>query len=163
MERPGDEVQHSRWPPQPGESSWGSETVPMGTRGASKERGPPGGHRYKERMKRSPRRAPARPDLEYGRSVVRAEAAALGAVLRRMGSGFLRAVDLLHGCRGNVVVTGVGKSGLVGQKISATLASTGTPSIYLHAAEALHGDVGRVRRDDAVLAISFSGESLCTM
>jgi len=110
-------------------------------------------------MKRTPRRTAARSDLDYGRSVVRAEAAALRAVLRRMGREFLRAVELVHGCRGTVVVTGVGKSGLVGQKISATLASTGTPSIYLHAAEALHGDVGRVRRDDVVLAVSFSGET----
>lgn len=99
------------------------------------------------------------PDLEYGRSVLRAEAAALRAVLRRMGRGFLAAVDLVHRCEGNVVVTGVGKSGIVGQKISATLASTGTPSTYLHATEALHGDVGRVRRSDVVLAISFSGET----
>jgi arabinose-5-phosphate isomerase len=98
-------------------------------------------------------------DLAYGRSVVRAEAAGLGAVLRRMGAGFVRAVDLLHACKGTVVVTGVGKSGLIGQKVSATLASTGTPSIYLHAAEALHGDVGRVRRQDVVVALSFSGET----
>ena len=112
----------------------------------------------KPRLRRARRDAGPR-DLEYGRSVVRAEAAALRALLRRMGAGFLRAVDLIHGCEGTVVVTGVGKSGLVGQKISATLASTGTPSIYLHAAEALHGDVGRVRRADVVLAISFSGET----
>ena len=106
------------------------------------------------------RRGSAGPrDLDYGRSVVRAEGAALRALLRRMGRGFLHAVDLLHRCEGTVVVTGVGKSGLIGQKISATLASTGTPSIYLHAAEALHGDVGRVRRADVVLAISFSGET----
>lgn len=98
-------------------------------------------------------------DLEFGRSVVRAEASALRALLRRMGKGFLEAVDLLHDCRGNVVVTGVGKSGLIGEKVSATLASTGTPSIYLHSAEALHGDVGRVRRADVVLALSFSGET----
>ncbi len=115
-------------------------------------------------MKRKPLRGRKRPvsgrrDLEYGRSVVRAEAAALRALLRRMGEGFLRAVDLVHRCEGTVVVTGVGKSGIVGQKISATLASTGTPSIYLHAAEALHGDVGRVRRADVVLAISYSGET----
>ncbi len=110
-------------------------------------------------MKRGLPRKSRASDLEYGQSVVRAEAAALRAVLRRMGHGFLRAVDLLHGCEGNVVVTGVGKSGIVGQKISATLASTGTPSLYLHAAEALHGDVGRVRRADVVLAVSYSGES----
>ncbi len=98
-------------------------------------------------------------DLEFGRSVLRAEAAALHAVLRRMGGEFVLAVERIHGCDGDVVVTGVGKSGLIGQKISATLASTGTPSIYLHSAEALHGDVGRVRRSDLVLAVSFSGET----
>jgi arabinose-5-phosphate isomerase len=106
------------------------------------------------------RRSSTRPsDLAYGRSVVRAEATALAAVLRRMGNEFLAAVDLLYACKGNVVVTGVGKSGLIGEKVSATLASTGTPSLYLHSAEALHGDVGRVRRDDVVLALSFSGET----
>ena len=110
-------------------------------------------------MKRPPKTRAGAADLAYGRSVVRAEAAALRAVLRRMGKGFLDAVDLVLSCRGTVVVTGVGKSGIVGQKISATLASTGTPSIYLHAAEALHGDMGRVRRDDVVLAVSFSGET----
>jgi len=114
-------------------------------------------------MKKQPprRRRPssARSDLAYGRSVVRSEAAALEVVHRRMGREFLAAVDLLDACRGNVVVTGVGKSGLVGEKVSATLASTGTPSIYLHSAEALHGDVGRVRRNDVVLALSFSGET----
>lgn len=110
-------------------------------------------------MKKSRRRAASPSDLEFGRSVLRAESAALRAVLRRMGRGFVEAVELLHACEGDVVVTGVGKSGLIGQKISATLASTGTPSIYLHSAEALHGDVGRVRRSDVVLAISFSGET----
>ena len=108
----------------------------------------------------TPRRDRRRPpDLEYARRGVRGEATALGVLLRRMGKEFLAAVDLVVDCRGNVVVTGLGKSGLIGQKISATLASTGTPSLYLHAAEALHGDVGRVRRDDLVLAISFRGET----
>ncbi len=111
-------------------------------------------------MKRRSRRAPAADgDLEYARSVVRAEVAALRSVLRRMGPEFLRAVDMVHACEGNVVVTGVGKSGLIGEKVSATLASTGTPSLYLHSAEALHGDVGRVRAKDVVLALSFSGET----
>jgi arabinose-5-phosphate isomerase len=110
-------------------------------------------------VKKTLRKAARLPELEYGRSVVKAEAAALLALHRRMGRDFLRAVDLLHRCQGNVVVTGVGKSGLIGQKISATLASTGTPSLYMHAAEALHGDVGRVRRNDVVLAVSFSGET----
>jgi len=99
------------------------------------------------------------PDLDYARSVLRAEANAVRRILPRLGREFLLAVDAAAGCRGHVVVTGVGKSGIVGQKISATLASTGTASIYLHAAEALHGDVGRVRREDVVLALSFSGES----
>ena len=110
-------------------------------------------------MKKRPPRRNATADLAFGRSVLRAEAAALDAVLRRMGREFVQAVDRIHSCEGDVVVTGVGKSGLIGQKISATLASTGTPSIYLHSAEALHGDVGRVRRTDLVLAVSFSGET----
>lgn len=110
-------------------------------------------------MKKNRSRTSPVPDLEFGRSVLRAEAAALRAVLRRMGREFVLAVDRIHSCEGDVVVTGVGKSGLIGQKISATLASTGTPSIYLHSAEALHGDVGRVRRSDLVLAVSFSGET----
>ena len=110
-------------------------------------------------MKKPSRQASRASDLAYGRSVVRAETDALRAVHRRMGRGFLQAVDLVLRCEGNVVVTGVGKSGLIGQKVSATLASTGTPSIYLHSAEALHGDIGRVRRADVVLAVSYSGET----
>jgi arabinose-5-phosphate isomerase len=98
-------------------------------------------------------------DLDFGKSVIKAEGLALRAVLGRMGKDFSRAVDLVFKCRGNIVVTGLGKSGLIGEKISATLASTGTPSIYLHATEALHGDMGRVRPDDVVLALSNSGET----
>ena len=112
--------------------------------------------------RKTPRRPSAKArkaDLAYAKSVVRAEADALGVVHRGMGPAFLDAVDRLVACEGNVVVTGVGKSGLIGEKVSATLASTGTPSIWLHSAEALHGDVGRVRGNDVVLALSFSGET----
>jgi arabinose-5-phosphate isomerase len=76
-----------------------------------------------------------------------------------LDDAFARAVDAMVACRGRVVVSGMGKSGLVGQKISATLASTGTPSLFLHAAEALHGDLGRLAADDLVLVLSNSGES----
>jgi arabinose-5-phosphate isomerase len=106
-----------------------------------------------------PRAASKNDDLAYARSVIEAEVTAVQGLVDRLGADFLRAVDLLHDCTGNVVVTGVGKSGLIGTKISATLASTGTPSLYLHSVEALHGDVGRVRRGDVVLALSFSGET----
>jgi arabinose-5-phosphate isomerase len=76
-----------------------------------------------------------------------------------VGAEFERAVDLLLACTGRVVVTGMGKSGLIGQKVSATFSSTGTPSLFLHPADATHGDLGRIVRGDAVLAISYSGET----
>jgi len=97
--------------------------------------------------------------LSYAKEVLKTEALAIEAVAARLGDSFLSALDLVTDCRGQVVVTGVGKSGIVGQKISATLASTGVPSFYLHAAEAVHGDLGRVRATDVVLALSFSGET----
>ena len=87
------------------------------------------------------------------------EAAALGGVKSRLGTDFTRAVGLVLGCRGRVVVMGMGKSGHVGRKIAATLASTGTPAMFVHPAEASHGDLGMVTADDVVLAISNSGES----
>lgn len=97
--------------------------------------------------------------LAFAAEVVRTEAAAIAALEGRLDERFARAVELLAGCAGQVVVTGVGKAGIVAQKISATLASTGTPSIFLHPTEALHGDLGRIRKDDALLALSNSGES----
>jgi len=97
--------------------------------------------------------------LEYAKEVLATEAAAIEAVRRRLGESFLQALDLVSECRGQVVVTGVGKSGIVGQKVSATLASMGTPSFYLHAAEAVHGDLGRIRQADVAVALSFSGET----
>lgn len=87
------------------------------------------------------------------------EAAALRAARAAAGPAHAKAVDLMARCRGKVVVTGVGKSGLVAQKIAATLSSTGTPALHLHPAEALHGDIGLVEKRDLVLAIGKSGES----
>lgn len=98
-----------------------------------------------------------------GERVVRIEAEALGALADRiagaMAPAFERAVDLMFSCAGRVVVTGMGKSGLIARKIAATLSSTGTPALYLHPVEALHGDLGMVVRGDVVLALSASGES----
>jgi len=98
-----------------------------------------------------------------GENVVRIEAAALTALADRiagpMAAAFQRAVDLMFCCSGRVVVTGMGKSGLIARKIAATLSSTGTPALYLHPVEALHGDLGMVVRGDVVLALSASGET----
>jgi len=102
---------------------------------------------------------PAARRLERAREVVRIEARTIQRLEERLDRGFLEAVDLILATRGHVIVTGMGKAGLIGAKISATLASTGTPSISLHPAEALHGDLGRIRADDVLLAISNSGET----
>ena len=87
------------------------------------------------------------------------ESRTLAQVAKRLDGEFCRAVDYLFNCRGNVIVSGMGKAGLIGQKIMATLASTGTPSHFLHPAEAVHGDLGRVHGDDVVLVLSQSGET----
>jgi len=89
--------------------------------------------------------------LETGRRVLQIEARAIQDVMGRLDGAFERAVELLFGCKGRVAVTGMGKSGIVGRKISATLSSTGTPSFFLHPAEALHGDLGMLARGDAML------------
>ena len=91
------------------------------------------------------------------RRVLNAEANALSALSKEIYEDVAAAAQAILGCTGRVVVTGIGKAGIVGQKISATLASTGSPSLFLHAADALHGDLGRVRREDLVLALSNSG------
>ncbi|MCE9637329.1 MAG: KpsF/GutQ family sugar-phosphate isomerase [Planctomycetes bacterium] len=96
-------------------------------------------------------------DIEYGRNVLEAEARAVRDLVPLVDAAFPAAVALLLGCGGRVVVTGVGKSGIIGQKISATLSSTGTPSLFLHSGEAVHGDLGRVLAADVVLALSYSG------
>ncbi len=97
--------------------------------------------------------------LDTARTVLRAEARALTDLADRLGAPFESAVQLLLGTGGRVVLTGMGKSGLVARKIAATLASTGTPSLYLHPAEAAHGDLGMIVPGDVVLALSHSGET----
>ena len=105
---------------------------------------------------------PGRPNanaLELARTVLRIEAQAVAALVDRLDEGFLRAVNLLLNCRGRVVVSGVGKSGHVGRKIAATMASTGTPAMFVHASEAAHGDLGMITRSDVLVALSYSGET----
>jgi len=97
--------------------------------------------------------------LERAKTVLRIEAEAVEELIPRLGKAFVRAARLIVECRGRVVITGMGKAGLVGQKLSATLASTGTPSLWLHAAEAIHGDLGRVTKEDLIIALSNSGET----
>jgi len=97
--------------------------------------------------------------LDDARSVIAAEGQAVLNLANHLGDGLCQAAHLVLGCRGRVVVTGMGKSGIVAQKISATLASTGTPSLFLHAAEAVHGDLGRITPEDVVIALSNSGNS----
>lgn len=97
--------------------------------------------------------------IERAREVVRLEARAIASLEPRLDERFAEACAEVLGCEGHVVVSGMGKAGLIGQKISATLASTGTPSIFLHPGEALHGDLGRIREKDVVLAMSNSGET----
>ena len=97
--------------------------------------------------------------VERGARTLRIEAEALYGLIERLDEGFIKAVDIVLGCKGKVAVTGMGKSGLIGQKISATLASTGTPSYFLHPAEGVHGDLGMVTKDDVIVALSYSGET----
>src|SRR5229473_6877090 len=115
------------------------------------------------RLRRTPRPVPAyhppMADLALARKVLETEAAAILALVPRLDERFDRAVALLQQCRGRVILTGIGKSGIICQKIAATLASTGTPAFFLHPAEALHGDLGVVQSDDVVVALSYSGET----
>lgn len=97
--------------------------------------------------------------LASARAVIETERQAIGALVDRLDQSFLEAVDCLLGCQGHVVVTGMGKSGHIGHKVAATLASTGTPSFFVHPAEASHGDLGMIRAADVVLALSNSGET----
>lgn len=97
--------------------------------------------------------------LESARRTLRIESEAIAALAERLGPSFAEAVRLVLGARGRVIVTGVGKSGHIGRKIAATLASTGTPAYFVHAAEAAHGDLGMIAPDDVVIAISYSGAS----
>jgi len=97
--------------------------------------------------------------IRRGREIVELETDALRTVAANIGEDFARAVRLIHECKGRIIVTGVGKAGIIGQKVSATLASTGTPSYWMHAVEARHGDLGRVLPEDVVLVLSNSGET----
>lgn len=99
------------------------------------------------------------PDLSLARKVLQTEAAAVLALVDRVDDRFARAVDLVRACKGRVIVTGMGKSGIICRKIAATLASTGTPAFFLHPAEAVHGDLGVIQADDVVIAMSYSGET----
>ena len=97
--------------------------------------------------------------LSTAKRVLRIEADAIAGLIGRLDARFEKAVELLYACKGRVVVTGLGKSGLIGRKLAATFASTGTPSLFLHAAEALHGDLGMLSVGDVLVAISSSGET----
>jgi arabinose-5-phosphate isomerase len=97
--------------------------------------------------------------IERARRVLQIEAAAVERLAERINDAFVRAVELILACEGKVVVTGVGKSGIIGQKIASTLASTGTPAFFLHPTEGVHGDLGMLGKQDIVLAISNSGET----
>ncbi len=97
--------------------------------------------------------------IESAKRVLKIEAAAIEGLMARLDGSFDRAVEVLLGCTGRVVVSGMGKSGLIGRKIAATFSSTGTPSLFMHPAEAMHGDLGMLVRDDVLLALSYSGEN----
>ncbi len=101
----------------------------------------------------------AETSLDLARRVLRTEAQAILGLIDRIGDSFERAVQMLFDCQGRVIVTGMGKSGIVCRKIAATLSSTGTSAFFLHPAEAIHGDLGVIRSDDVVLALSHSGET----
>ena len=98
-------------------------------------------------------------DLALARKVLRTEADAILSLVDRLDGGFAAAVQLLYECRGRVILTGMGKSGIICRKIAATLSSTGTPAFFLHPAEAIHGDLGVIQADDVVVALSYSGET----
>ena len=98
-------------------------------------------------------------DLDFARQVIDVEAQAIQSMQSTIDDSFVRAVDTIFHCQGSCILSGIGKAGIIGQKISATLASTGTPSHFLHPAEAVHGDLGRLRSEDCVLVLSYGGET----
>src|SRR3972149_3023479 len=98
-------------------------------------------------------------DLNYAREVIQKQAEAIGDITSIVGDSFARAAEMIYNCTGSVILTGIGKAGIIGRKISATLASTGTPSHFLHPAEAIHGDLGRLRKNDIVIVLSYGGET----
>lgn len=98
-------------------------------------------------------------DLEYARKVIEAESDAIISIKPIVDASFTRACRMIYECSGSCIISGIGKAGIIGQKISATLASTGTPSHFLHPAEAVHGDLGRLRKNDIVIVLSYGGET----
>jgi arabinose-5-phosphate isomerase len=98
-------------------------------------------------------------DLEYARQVITAEADAINSITPIVDESFARACEMIYSSTGSCIVSGIGKAGIIAQKISATLASTGTPSHFLHPAEAVHGDLGRLRKEDVVMVLSYGGET----
>jgi len=98
-------------------------------------------------------------DLDYARKVIKAEAEAISSVTPVVDASFAKAAGMIYNCSGSCIVSGIGKAGIIAQKISATLASTGTPSHFLHPAEAVHGDLGRLRKSDIVIVLSYGGET----
>src|SRR4030081_1769616 len=106
----------------------------------------------------APRRA-CMADRSLARKVLETEAAAIRALIDRLDERFDCAVSLLRQCRGRVILTGMGKSGIICRKIAATLTSTGTAAFFMHPAEAIHGDLGVIQSDDVVVALSYSGET----
>ncbi len=98
-------------------------------------------------------------DLDYARKVIEAESEAIRSVMPIVDASFAKACEMVYNCGGSCIVSGIGKAGIIARKISATLASTGTPSHFLHPAEAVHGDLGRLRKDDIVIVLSYGGET----
>ncbi|HSV43806.1 MAG TPA: KpsF/GutQ family sugar-phosphate isomerase [Candidatus Bathyarchaeia archaeon] len=97
--------------------------------------------------------------LSCAKELILTEAAAIKDLAKKLDQNFLKALDMIAGCRGRLIISGMGKTGIIGRKIAATLSSTGTPTIWMHSAEAVHGDLGQVTRDDVVMVISTSGET----
>jgi len=98
-------------------------------------------------------------DLDYARNVIEAEAKAISSVTLIIDASFAKACEMIYNCTGSCIVSGIGKAGIIAQKISATMASTGTLSHFLHPAEAIHGDLGRLRKNDVVIVLSYGGET----
>jgi len=98
-------------------------------------------------------------DLDYARRVIEAEAEAISSITPIVDASFAKAAEMIYNCSGSCIVSGIGKAGIIGQKISATMASTGTPSHFLHPVEAVHGDLGRLRKNDIVIVLSYGGET----
>lgn len=97
--------------------------------------------------------------LEVAKNVLKIEADAIMEIYKSLDENFVKAVDLLYSCKGKVVITGIGKSGIICRKIAATMSSTGTPAIFMHPTEAIHGDLGVITEGDVVIAVSYSGET----